>query len=239
MSAHALRLYCLPYAGASAMIYARWRRLAPDWLHIVPLELPGRGARAAEPLGTDLRAAAQALAAQLGPGGTDAPYALFGHSLGSLLALEMAHALRGLALREPLALVVSGAEAPAVRNDERYAQAKSDADLMASLRELNGTPEDVLADKELMSMTLPVLRSDFLMCGTYRHLPRPPLDCPIHVLGGLQDRCAPDGLRAWRAETRAACSLQMMDGDHFFIHAREADVVRLIADRLAPALALG
>lgn len=223
-----LRLFCLPYSGASAMVYARWRRRLPAWLEVRPVELPGRGARAAESFAEEAVALARRLAAELRPQLDDAPYALFGHSLGGLLAFELAHALRDQDAPAPRALFVSGGAAPARRDFEDYAQAKSDAELVERLRALKGTPEEVFAHPELLALALPILRADFLLCGRYRHRPREPLDLPIHVLGGRQDDVSPDDLHAWREETRATCSVDLLDGHHFFIHEREPDVLALL-----------
>lgn len=245
----ALTLFCLPYAGASAMVYARWRRLAPPGLAIVPVELPGRGARAREALRTDLHALAQQLAADIARQASG-DYAVFGHSLGGLLALEITHALQGHAACEgsgdhgdhrdraasrsdgPRALIVSGTQAPSVRDDSRYRHPYSDTELMDSLRRLNGTPPEVLADVEMMAMTLPVLRADFLLCGSYQAPQREPLRCPLHVLSGSRDGTAPPQPQAWAAETSATCSSDVFDGDHFFIHSHESDVIRVIGKRL-------
>ena len=98
-----LRLFCLPYSGASAMVYVRWRRALPDWLQVCPLELPGRGRRMDEPLQSDIKALAAQLAEEISRD-LNGPYALFGHSLGGLLAFELAHALSARNLPAPLAL---------------------------------------------------------------------------------------------------------------------------------------
>jgi len=227
MSVAAARLFCLPYSGASAMIYARWRRLLPSWLAVQPVELPGRGTRMAEPLGTDPHRLAEALADEIRDG-LDGPYALFGHSLGALLAFELAHALLDRGAPAPLVLFASGTEAPAVRDDRRWECPRSDAELIADLRDYQGTPEDALADAELMALVLPVLRADFLMCGAYAHQPRPALPCPVHVLGGTRDDVARPALEAWGRETAADFALDLFDGDHFFIHARQAEVLRVV-----------
>src|SRR5476649_237391 len=110
-----LRLFCLPYSGASAMVYARWRRTLPEWLQVCPLELPGRGMRMDEPLQRDIKALAAQLADEISRD-LNGPYALFGHSLGGLLAFELAHALRERGVPEPLALFASGTAGPARRD---------------------------------------------------------------------------------------------------------------------------
>jgi len=126
-----LTLLCLPYSGASAMVYSRWRRKLPEWLKLQPVELPGRGARFGEPLQTDIRALARQLAAEHAPA-LRGPYALFGHSLGALLACEMAHALRSLGCPEPVALFASGTAAPTMRTeyDRAFADLKTDEELI-------------------------------------------------------------------------------------------------------------
>jgi surfactin synthase thioesterase subunit len=228
-----LTLLCLPYSGASAMVYSRWRRKLPEWLKLQPVELPGRGARFGEPLHTDMRRLALQLA-QEQKATLKAPYALFGHSLGALLACEMAHAFRSLGCPEPVALFASGTAAPTLRADydRDFAEPKSDAELIEQLRTLNGTSEEVLANEELMSLTLPVLRADFLLCGRFEPQQRSLLTCPIHVLGGKADRATTEQLIGWSKETHGSFSVDMLAGGHFFIHEHEAKVLRVIRDLL-------
>ena len=106
----ALNLLCLPYSGASAMVYSRWRRKLPAWLQVRPVELPGRGARLAEPLLTDMQALSRQLANEQRLT-ANAPYALLGHSMGALLAFELAHELRALGCPPPVALFACGTAA--------------------------------------------------------------------------------------------------------------------------------
>jgi surfactin synthase thioesterase subunit len=228
-----LTLLCLPYSGASAMVYSRWRRKLPQWLTLQPVELPGRGARFGEALQTDMRALARQLARELQTT-LRAPYAIFGHSLGALLACELAHALRALGLPEPVALFASGTAAPTLRSeyDRGFAEPKSDAELIEQLRTLNGTSEEILANAELMSLTLPVLRADFLLCGRFQPIQRPLLKCPVHVLGGTTDRATTEQLIGWSKETLGSFSVDMLAGGHFFIHEHEAKVLKVIKDQL-------
>lgn len=228
-----LTLLCLPYSGASAMVYSRWRRKLPQWLQLQPVELPGRGARFGEPLHTDMRVLAMQLAREL-RSTLKAPYALFGHSLGALLACELAHAFRALGCPEPVALFASGTAAPTMRADydRGFAEPKTDAQLIEQLRTLNGTSEEVLANEELMSLTLPILRADFLLCGRFQPVQRPLLKCPVHVLGGKADKATTEQLIGWSRETHGSFSVDMLAGGHFFIHEHEAKVLRLIKDQL-------
>jgi surfactin synthase thioesterase subunit len=182
----------------------------------------------------------QALARQLAAEqrlAASTPYALLGHSLGALLAFELAHELQALGCPAPLALFACGTAAPTRREDydgKNWREPKSDAELIGELRELQGTPEEVLANAELMSLTLPTLRADFLLCGTYAYRQRPALQCPLYVLGGMQDRASDEQLQAWRKETLGAFSLQMFPGGHFFIHEHEDRVLAALTASLQP-----
>lgn len=90
-----LQLFCLPYSGASATLFRRWQPSLPGWIRLLPLELPGRGLRFGEALHTDAASLVAQLAGELhGTLDSASPYAFFGHSLGGLLAFELAHAMR-------------------------------------------------------------------------------------------------------------------------------------------------
>jgi surfactin synthase thioesterase subunit len=227
-----MRLLCLPYSGGSAMFYARWRRLLPSWTDVRPVEWPGRGARMDEPLATDPRALASQLAIEL-RSQLDVPYALFGHSLGALIAFELAHSLLDRGAPAPAILFASGAEAPAVRDGSKWRLPLSDEELLKELRNLRGTPDEALSNAELMRSALPVLRADFLMCGAYVYRPRHPLPCPMHVFGGVDDDTSHKSLQAWRQETSAEFTLHMLPGHHFFIHTQQAELIDLIGAALA------
>jgi len=216
------------------MVYRRWQRALPDGWEVRPVELPGRGIRMAEPLRDDLRGlardGARVLLRELDDTGR---YALFGHSLGALLAFETAHALREFGAPPAEVLIVSGTGAPGSRRRPTSVQARSDAQLISLLRRLEGTPDAVFDDAELMRLLLPVLRSDLAMCDAYVPSERAPLACPVHALGGRRDTPDTTSLQAWRHETRGAFALHLFDGHHFFIHAQEPAVLRTVASVLA------
>lgn len=223
--APSLTLFCLPYSGASAMCYSPWRQKLPAWLRVRPLELPGRGMRMDEPLQTDMVALANHLADEIAVE-LDRPYALFGHSLGGLLAFELAHVLRQRGLPAPLALFASATAGPARRDVSEYAIEKSDAELIARLRELGGTSESVIANEELLELILPILRADFLLCGSFAYGRREPLAVPIHVFGGKRDTVKVEELLDWQEETSTGFSLDMFEGHHFYLIDEQAHLLR-------------
>lgn len=234
MAFEACRLLCLPCAGGSATVYQRWTRAAPSWLAVQPLELPGRGARHHEPLQEDPHRLADQLAQEclsqyVSPG---TRYALFGHSLGGLLAFELAHRLQrdGLA---PAALFVAASRPPAGRDDSRYAALRDDAAVLAEMRALGGTPDVLLSNPELMGMVLPVMKADFQLVGNYRRPEREPLTSPIHALAARGDSFATSALDGWRDETSGAFGRTDFEGNHFFVRDDPAALLAVMADRLA------
>lgn len=231
MTAPSLRLYCLPYAGSSASVYVRWKRRLPAWIEVVPVELPGRGRRIGEPLQTTVAGVLDRIASDVRPE-PGQPFALFGHSLGAILAFELAHRLEQRAGLFPALVVVSGTRAPGSRDLERYAAAQSDAELRAELERLGGTPASVLADAELMELALPVLRADFRVAGGYVGEPDRKLRAPLVVLGGAADDTTRDKLAAWREHTDSEFALHVLSGGHFFIHQSESDVLAILEHRL-------
>lgn len=229
-----LTLLCLPCAGASATMYLRWRRLLPHWIRVAPVELPGRGSRLGEPAVEDFGQLVQLLCAeqrQIMHG----RFALLGHSMGSLLAFGMARQLREQGRELPLALIASGSPAPACRETRRFAAKGDDAALIADLRRQGGTPEEIFASPELMRITLDVLGSDYRVCESFVHVPSAGLPLPVHVLAGRQDDIEAGRIEAWSQEAGDAFSLDWFEGGHFFIRQREAEVLAVLARRLAGA----
>ncbi|RRY25134.1 pyoverdine biosynthesis thioesterase PvdG [Pseudomonas aeruginosa] len=224
-----LQLFCLPYSGASATLFRRWQPSLPSWIRLLPLELPGRGLRFGEALHTDAASLVAQLAGELhGTLDSASPYAFFGHSLGGLLAFELAHAMRRRGLEGPLALFLSGVSPPAENDVSGYRRAKADAELVAALRDYRGTPEAVLNDPSLMQMLLPVVRADFLVTGSYRYQAHGPLDAALHLFGGREDSLRSAELLGWLHEAGGDFTLDLLDGQHFFIREQQGQLLRLL-----------
>ncbi|SCY65130.1 Surfactin synthase thioesterase subunit [Nitrosospira sp. Nl5] len=227
-----LTLFSLPCAGASAAMYLRWRRRLPSWVQMQPLELPGRGGRLHETPEKTFAALAARLCDELG---THPPqrYALFGHSMGALLAYRIAHCIRSRMQALPVALLVSACAAPSQQDWKRYADKESEASLIADLRKQNGTPEEVFENPELLSMTLTLLAADYRICASFRYEELPPLPIPIHVFGGRADEIHKSRLEKWRVEGTGGFSLDRFDGGHFFLRQHEEAFLPVLVQRLA------
>lgn len=235
--AGAIRLFCLPYAGGGSAPFHRYRRSLPDWLELVPLNLPGRESRVADAPYTDLRQlaadAVDATSAYL-----DHPYALLGHSLGAVVALEMAREIRRRGGPLPRLLVPAACRAAQLLGRRSPIHQLPEREFLYELTvRYNGIPTAVLENRELLDLLLPVLRADVQLMDTYQHVPEPPLAVEILALGGTNDTAVSRAdLSAWRNQTSVRFSTRMLPGGHFFLFDDTADAARsawlVIAERL-------
>lgn len=220
----AVRLFCLPHAGGSASIYRAW--VEDTALAIHPIQPPGRDARIREPAYTRVADYVADLVHAIAPH-LDRPYALFGHSLGAIVAFELARALRRRGDALPRRLFVSGAPAPRVTRPHLHDL--PEPALIAELARMGGTHPEILAHRELLDMVLPTMRADLEASDTYVYAPEPALSCPITALVGTHDPFASAADAAgWADETSGGFVLHEVPGDHFFIDTAALSVRALV-----------
>ncbi|MDK8183092.1 thioesterase domain-containing protein [Paenibacillus sp. UMB4589-SE434] len=214
-----IRLFCLPYAGGGASVYRGWQEAFPAEVGVYPLQLPGRENRISEQPICSMQELVYALAEVVIPH-LDRPFMLFGHSLGARIAFELARHLRRVGERQPSRLIVSGSRAPHIPEPKPVHHLPDDA-FIRELRRLAGTPETILQSRELINLFLPMLRADFTVDETYSCVEDKPLSCPITAFGGTKDtEAAQEEIEAWQFHTTGNVSLEMIDGDHFFVQTR-------------------
>ncbi len=232
----AMRLFCLPYAGGSALVYRRWIGLLPQAVEVLPIELPGRWSRIQEPAHVRVASLAEEMVCGLAPL-LDRPYVLFGHSMGALLAYEMARRLDAQGLG-PRQLIVSARRAPHLPDPTPRIYHLPVPEFMQELKRLNGTPEEALVNSELMELMLPLLRADFELCQTYEFTPGPPLSCGITALAGSRDANVPIAhVDAWAAYSSGQFRRHVVEGDHFFLNSALDRVLALVQADLDRQLA--
>jgi medium-chain acyl-[acyl-carrier-protein] hydrolase len=119
----------------------------------------------------------------------------------------------------PVHLFISGFRAPQLPDRDPPIHHLAEPEFISELRRLNGTPEAVLENKELVQLLLPTLRADFAAAETYQYTEDAPLDCSITALGGLEDPEATEAdMTAWQLQTTNRFRTLMFPGDHFFLH---------------------
>lgn len=216
-------MFCLPYAGGGASAYTGLLRELTD-LTVVPIQLPGRENRIAEPPAFTI----QEIADEIAPA-TDAPYLLYGHSMGARIAFEVARELRRRGLPGPAGLYVGGAHPP-----HRKVPLAASADLpddafIDQLVRRSGALPELKHVPELRELLLPVLRADFAWIKNYRYAPEPPLDCRIVAFTGLDDgEVGAEEMLGWARHTTAGFHLRTLRGGHLFVKDRPADLAALV-----------
>jgi surfactin synthase thioesterase subunit len=226
------RLICIPYAGASASVYARWAAALTAPIELCALELPGHGHRLGEPLNRGVAALVKQFADGLGDA-LDMPYAFFGHSMGALLCYELTRCLASMGLPLPIKLLLSGFPAPHIRRPPPVTYDLPDREFVAAVQRYDGMEGEILANRELMELILPILRADLCACQTYRYQPGPRLATSVVALGGREDpEASQEELLGWRDLVTGGFSLHMFPGAHFFIRTHENEVLRAIESEL-------
>ncbi|WP_157845398.1 thioesterase II family protein [Kitasatospora phosalacinea] len=212
----ALRLLCFPHAGAGAGVFQPWGRLCPDRTELWAVRYPGREDRLAEPFATDLAELADhaaGAAATL----TDVPLVLFGHSMGAVLAYEVALRLEAAGAGQLHGLVLSAGDGPG-GGPPAGLHLLSDDDLVGRTARMGVQPyAEAYRDPELREILLPVLRDD---CRLLESHPRPVPPARVHVpvlaCAGLDDpACPPAAMASWEAVAAGGFRLREFPGSHF------------------------
>jgi medium-chain acyl-[acyl-carrier-protein] hydrolase len=228
-----VRLFCFPYAGGGSAMFRGWARQLPADIGVYGIQLPGRGSRMLEPPIGEL----QAVLAELRPAilpYLDVPFAFFGHSMGALIGWELARSLRAELGKSPVHLFVSGSRPlTAVQVWLTDFESASDAELATQMAALNGTPEEILRDADLLELVLPAFRADLMLLARYKYQPGHRLACPATIFGGDQDPIVPTGeLADWAHFTTGDVQVRVLPGDHFFVHSAQADLIAAITERI-------
>jgi len=232
-----ISLICLPYAGGSAQVYKRWSNKLHSAVRLVPAELAGRGSRMSEPFYSNLEEAVEDLLPLVKETALASDsYALFGHSMGSLLGYELLHALNEEGFPLPSAVFLSGRGAPHCEQDKaRRIHTLPDDEFLNELKKLGGMPDELFRHLELLNMFMPILRADFKLVGEYEYRMRPPLPLRLTILSGKDDVYVEGSLSEWEHYATRGSELMLFDGGHFFLHEREDEIVEVLNKMLTEA----
>ncbi len=224
------RLFCLPYAGGGASVFHHWPASLPSSIEVCSVQLPGRENRFGEAPYRDSSTLARDLRATVLPF-LERPFAVFGHSMGALVAFEFVRQLTAAGGPTPTVLFVSASRPPHHHNRRPPMRGASDEALLDEVRHLGGTPQSVLMSRELMALALPTLRADFAVHETHRS--EAILDVPITAFCGDGDReVSVEDMRAWAERTEAPFKLHVLAGDHFFLRERPDRLLAHVIEEL-------
>lgn len=222
-------LFCLPYAGGAEYIYYNWKKYLNSSIKLEPIELKGRGKRYDEDFYKSLDEAVEDILTNIKDKIKENDYAIYGHSMGSLLAYELYYKIKKQNLKIPKHIFFSGYKAPSIIREKENIYTLPDYDFMKKVIELGGTPEEVANNKELLELFLPIIRSDFSIIENYVYENRKDkIECDVSILNGKQDSINLEELLAWKKHVAKGFKVYNFEGDHFFINNNVENIINVI-----------
>lgn len=230
-------LICLPFAGASKFSYRDFEKLTQPSVNVITLELPGRGTRMSETLLKDIHHMVDDIFRQLPKEIFSSAYAIFGHSMGGLIAYLLAHKITRCDYPKPSHLFITGTEGPSSLSRERekkYLLPKEK--FIEELKKYQGSPKEVLENKELLDFFLPTLLADFQATENFTYVPKPALDIPITIITGSDEPMEKDDILLWQKESNHTVEFMELPGNHFFIFKHSYRILDIISRKLSKPL---
>lgn len=226
-----INLYSIPYAGGSFYAYRKFESYMADFIHLITLELPGRGKRFQESLLTDVHAMVEDLFHQIQKS-LNEPYAIYGHSLGALLGYLLVKRIVSQGLSKPVHLFFSGRQGPSLIRGRKLHLLPKKA-LIEQLILFGGIPDELLREKELIDFFEPIIRVDFKAHETYQYEESQPVSVPLTVLVGLDDKeTTYEEALTWQVITTKKITVRQFPGGHFFIFKNLVEITRIFSEQL-------
>jgi surfactin synthase thioesterase subunit len=224
-----VQVVCLPHAGGSANYFRPMAMALSPTAEVLAMQYPGRMDRVNEPYVGDFEELTERTLAAVRRE-VDRPVALFGHSMGALLAFQVARRLEADGV-VPLALFASGARPPGA-SLPRHTRPATDEELIADLATLGGTDERLLDNQDMRVLVLSALRADYRILESYRR-DSSTVACPVVSLTGDNDPVVSiDDAGAWASHTVDRFDLHVFPGKHFYLDDHWAGVSTVVTTHL-------
>lgn len=229
-----IQLFCLPFAGGNKYSYREFIEKAPSFLKIVTLEYQGRGTRMQDALVTDINEMVNDVFGQVSPLIGQQDYAIYGHSLGGLMAYLLTLKLVENNHKPPMHIFITGTSGPSSpdRQEEKKRYLLPQKEFIEEIRALDGMPEEILENEELLYYFEPILRADFQASETYTYRERPPLTIPFTVVTGTEEDIEPENIKLWQKESIYPVDFKRLPGKHFFIFQHTFKIIEIISKKL-------
>ena len=213
------KLFIFPHAGGSAQYYVPFAKTFTTNIKRVAVQYPGQRGKQDFASFTSLPALADEVCKMVSPdkegGVDDPPIAFFGHSMGGLLAFEVARRFEA-AGRPIAALFVSACAAPGRVGYDDIPE--DDEGLLAAVSTLTGASPEFMQNPEFAASILPTLRG-LKAIANYNCPAEVTLSCPIHVFYGDDDEIATaEKVTPWSERTTAAFTMREFKGHHFYLN---------------------
>ncbi|OED45986.1 hypothetical protein AB832_01105 [Flavobacteriaceae bacterium (ex Bugula neritina AB1)] len=209
-----LKVFCFYFAGGSSSVFRNWIGVS-ELIDFIPFELPGRGIRISEPYIEDIKDLVNEIIPVIYNVAQKTPFSLYGHSLGAMIAFQTAWELQERKLISPESLIVA------------------DEEIIEELRNLNGTPKEIIENKDIMRFMIPMIRSDLKLHESFKYEGQK-LNIPITAHCGDGDHEADKMIMEyWKDMTIENFTLEEFKGDHFFIQSTENKYLDRLIDTVS------
>lgn len=232
----ATQLFCFPHAGGGVANYHRWERLLPDSIHLLPVKLPGRESRFNEPAIGDLHELLDRMVPAIVKSVRE-PFAMFGHSMGGLIAYELTIRLQEFNL-QPTVLFLSACRAPHRFNNAstktKLHKLPNDEMIEYLARDYGKGGKLSEDESQMMRLMSDTIRADLKLLETYEHSGHPQLTIPIMGLAASEDKKVTlEDVSGWREHTSGSFKLRTIPGHHFYLREQEKSLAALVAATIA------
>ncbi len=216
------------------MSYQSWNNLFGDEIDWLPIELAGRGRRIQEPLYSSWRKMILDLTYQVKLQMNGGPYAFYGHSMGGMIAFEVAWELKRQGVKMPLELFISGKGSPHIpKPAHRIIHNLPEEEFLQRVMNMGGTEEEFLDNPEMKSFFVPIMRQDFKLVETLvLENERTPLGCDITLFFGRDEEWSDEEISGWDEHVEGECTRHYFDGGHFFINEHKSEMVRIMQESI-------
>lgn len=232
-----INLICLPFAGGNKYSYRPLFTESSAIFNAVTLEYPGRGTRIFEELTSDIDKLVDDLFNQLKPVLSKGNYAIYGHSLGGLLAYLLAVKIRESKAELPKHIFITGASGPSApsRLAKKF-HLYPHKEFIDEVIILGGMPDEILQDPGMLEFLEPILRNDFKVSETYVYQAAAPINIPFTVITGIDEDLTAEEVLLWQNESIPAVDFIQLEGDHFFIMQHKGFIINAITEKLIKQL---
>lgn len=224
------RLFFFPYAGGGPTVFTKWCADLPRHIEGTVVHYPGRGSRFDEPAIDEMPRMTDALAQNIEPL-LDKPFSLFGHSMGGLIAYELARHLRAQHLPMPSQLFISACGTPQLTDSTPKIHSLPDDQFLNEFDQLDGIPRE-MQNPEVLRLLLPIFRADMQLLEDYAYYSGAPLDLPIVAFGALDDsRVSRERIEGWASHTSGGFEARYFSGGHFYLREHRRAIIKIIDEK--------
>lgn len=222
-----IKIYCIPHAGGSAYSFNNYQKLNNSIVKFIPMELKGRGKRIKEPFSTSIQAMAYDLFEHIISTQDDSEYMILGHSMGAVIAFELALLIRKNNFRDPKVVLLSGMKpfhyyTPVTISD------MSKGDLKEYILSMGATQKELFDNSALSEVFLPIIISDLKNMERYNYMIQEKIVSDIIVLSGQEDYLNNDYLDDWNNYTEKKCKVLQFPGGHFFLYDKNEQIIEQV-----------